>query len=202
MPAGVPVVTIAPVAPQWPDGVGAARAVSLGRSRRASCPSLNRCWPRFAPLAALGQQRRLDGTGIPAASPHGSEEGSGLPSPSRRRRRARAGTKPERGRLRAREAQDERSARPARGCGQTRAGWAHRPAADEMPPSARGSRVSRLNRAGGCGCCERRPGCRDPAGRCGPSSPCRTGASSRTCSSRRGHPSRHCPSRSRSTSRR
>jgi len=39
-----------------------------GRSLRASCPSLTRCWPRFSILASLGQQRRLPGHGQPLAA--------------------------------------------------------------------------------------------------------------------------------------
>jgi len=41
---------------------------SPGRSLRASCPSLARCWPRFGILPALGHQRRLRGTGNPSQS--------------------------------------------------------------------------------------------------------------------------------------
>jgi len=39
-----------------------------GRSLRASCPSLTRCWPRFTIVASLGQQRRLPGHGQPLAA--------------------------------------------------------------------------------------------------------------------------------------
>ena len=37
-----------------------------GRSLRASCPSLARCFLRFAILAARRKQRRLPGTGSPS----------------------------------------------------------------------------------------------------------------------------------------
>ena len=65
--------------------VGVAHVVSSGRSLRASCPPLARCRPRCAILAALGQQRRLDGMGNPSlhrcfdvSHPRGSS-GSRLP---------------------------------------------------------------------------------------------------------------------------
>ena len=86
-------------------------------------------------FAALGQQRRLDGTGIPAASPHGSEAGSGLPSPSSGALDASAGMdagaqrtcrEPKPGTDPPQVDWSGGGERPARGCGQTRAGWAHR----------------------------------------------------------------------------
>ena len=72
--------------------------------------------------ASAGQQRRLTGYEHPLAWPASIEAGSGLPIPSRRRRRQAEPGGRERGRLRASEGQDDRSERPARGCGQPRAG--------------------------------------------------------------------------------
>jgi hypothetical protein len=45
---------------------GRTRAVSLGRSLRASCPPLARCWLALGIHAFTRQQRRLHGTGNPS----------------------------------------------------------------------------------------------------------------------------------------
>jgi hypothetical protein len=49
---------------------GQARAVSLGRSLRASCPPLARCWLALGIPASTRQQRQLHDTGSPLTHPY------------------------------------------------------------------------------------------------------------------------------------
>jgi len=66
--SGLPVPVARTLAASWVPQARGCPCPIAGRSLRASCPPVARCWPRSAILAALGQQRRLRGTGNPEPS--------------------------------------------------------------------------------------------------------------------------------------
>ena len=59
---------LAPCGAPWVTQARGRPCRLAGRSLRASCPPVTRCWPRFAILAALGHQRRSIGRGDPEPS--------------------------------------------------------------------------------------------------------------------------------------